>query len=595
MDSEIKVCPWCGSFYRGLSHCQRDGQQLEASDGIVDRYRVVDRIGEGGMGAVYKAEHTVLGSRVVAIKLLHREHVRDQSLVKRFFREAKAASTIDNEHIVQVIDFGVTDRGDSFLVMEHIEGRALRVLIEEEAPLSLERGFSIGVQIAEGLYAAHRQGIVHRDLKPENVLVAEGPEGQEEFVKLLDFGIAQLSEYQDARITRAGMIIGTPAYMAPEQASGDPVDQRADIYALGTILYELLVGHCPFEGPSAKHVLVAQLTKTPVPPRQLRPDIPGAIERVILRALNKSPDGRPKTMMHLAYELRDALARQTGGLPAVRDDEPEALEQPESTAEIRPAEVPPGGRASVPTLWWASTRNLLLAGGVIGGIVLGVVVTLLLVRSDGPTPGARGGVTAPADSGLASDDATRSASRERPRRIAAVTAAKTSRPRRHRGTRGRARAKQRPRGHKSPPRPAVTAGPRTFIRVESVPPGANVYDGQQRLGRAPLSVSTAYRRTINVYRSGYGDRVLHVRKGQTGKVVARLQKATMAWEVLSMRQLKKMLADGQISRFTHDRRKRQLLAKRDAKLVKLRVEYKMGHWTKAQYERQVKVINHAYH
>ena len=584
VQDSIRYCPRCGGYFRAVTHCQRDGEVLQDTDAMVDRYRITDRVGEGGMGVVYKAEHALLDNRTVAVKLLHREHVRDDVLVQRFFREARASSRVENEHIVEVVDFGVTESGDAFLVMEFVTGLSLRDRIDEAAPLSLDEAFSIGIQTAEALYATHSAGIVHRDLKPGNILLIEGPSGRQDFVKLLDFGIAQLSDYQDARITRAGMIIGTPAYMSPEQASGQSVDQATDIYALGTMIYEMLTGRCPFVGANAKEVLIAQLTQEPTPPRQLRADIPGPVERVLLRCLRKESVHRPRTMMHLAYELRDALTRQSGALPAVVGEAPEVQISSETEIVAAPSDAAgPAGENTQATARSLSgfARRFLWIGGLIAGVVIGVLITLMVVRSPEPVASvALAGSDAGAESGP-----SRSAQPPSRRRRAVAS---SRRRRARRATRVKSRPRRRTRTAATPKKS------RFGVQLRSVPSGATVIDGSERLGRAPLRVATDRSRSVSVYLDGYEERTVQLAARRTGTLTVKLKRHTMSWEISSLSQLKKMRQAGKISRYTYQRRRKAVLRKRDRQLVRLRVEYKMGLYTKAQYDRQVKAVYETY-
>jgi len=547
------------------------------------------------MGSVYKASHTLLDNRVVAIKMLHRQLSQNPEVVNRFFREARAASQVDDEHIVDVIDFGVTHGGDSFLVMEYLDGANLRDVIDLQAPLVLERAFSIGVQIAEGLYAAHRKGIVHRDLKPENVLLM--PHEDKEFVKLLDFGIAKLTETQDSKLTREGMVVGTPAYMSPEQAGAEAVDHRTDIYALGTILYEMLTGQVPFVGESTKEVLLSQLTRQPVPPRQLREEIPRSIEKVILKALHKERDERPQTMIHLAYGLRDALAKRTqessGALLAVDPDGEQQEVQDAADELVIPSTALPehGPDSTLEVLLPPSNvRRYLPFIGLGGGLVLGVVVTILLMSGGDPpeiktrTKVVKEVVVIRAEAGPTPAPAKADpAPVKRHKRVARRPG---RRPRRRPGHRSKPKVKPVP----------VEAAPsgKWMASVTSRPTGAEVYRRGKKLGLTPLKVATDSLVVLDVHRIGYTPAKLVLPKHATRTFTAKLRKSTMSWEVLSLSQLKQMMVKGQISRFTFKRRKAQLIKTRDQKITQLRVKYKRGHITKAQYERSVAAVKANY-
>ena len=281
-----------------------------------ERYRILRRIGEGGMGNVYLCEHVVL-RRHVAVKVLRPELVDDVEIVERFRQEAIAASQIGQENVVDVLDFGRADDGAHYYVMEALDGQSLAAVLRSEGPLDIARALGLAEQICRALGAAHARGVVHRDLKPENVLVVRTDEGGER-AKLIDFGISKVEpERGGERLTRAGSIIGTPEYMAPEQAAGTAVDHRADQYALGVLLYEALTGVLPLSGETAIATLVAHQTLPPEAPSRRRASIPFEVDAVILRMLAKRPEDRYPSMAVLAGEfgeIRDGLA----GTPSLR-------------------------------------------------------------------------------------------------------------------------------------------------------------------------------------------------------------------------------------------------------------------------------------
>src|SRR6058998_67331 len=248
-----------------------------------DRYQLLGLIGRGDMFLVYRARDIKL-DRDVAIKVLREGYSTDPKFVTRFQREAKAASSLQHPNIVQVYDYGQTD-GNYFIVMELVEGTDLRRYLRSRGMLAVDRAISIAHDVALGLGAAHRRGIVHRDVKPQNVLV-----GRNYTIKLTDFGIA--SVYKDInaeRLTTTGMTLGTVQYYAPEQAQGEIVSPAADVYALGIVIYEMLAGRTPFDGDTPVAVAMQHIQDTPVPPSQLNPNIPPALEEIILRCLEKIP------------------------------------------------------------------------------------------------------------------------------------------------------------------------------------------------------------------------------------------------------------------------------------------------------------------
>ncbi|WP_394830831.1 serine/threonine protein kinase [Pendulispora rubella] len=271
---------------------------------ISGRYKVLELLGEGGMGAVYLAEHVHMRKRV-AIKVLHPDMVGRAEVVARFEREAMAAAHIEHPNVAAATDFGRTDDGAFFLVLEYIEGIDLRTLLKDHGALEVGRALHVARQIASALMRAHELGIVHRDLKPENVMLIDRDEG--DFVKVLDFGIAKVhvealaaadgkgaGTAPGAILTRAGAVFGTPEYMAPEQALGETVDHRADLYALGVMLFEMLSGQLPFAGHDTLSLLAAQIAtnapslRTVVPERNIPPEV----EAVVTRLLEKQPNAR---------------------------------------------------------------------------------------------------------------------------------------------------------------------------------------------------------------------------------------------------------------------------------------------------------------
>jgi serine/threonine protein kinase len=272
---------------------------------IIDsRYRIERKVGEGGMGTVYLAEHVEIG-KSVAVKILHPFFSGQQQLVERFRREARAASKIGHPNIVDVTDFGSTEEGCAYFVMEYLQGIDLADVLIHEKRIDVERALRIGVQICRALAAAHSTGVIHRDLKPENIfLVAR--EGQADFVKVLDFGIARSVSGGSRRLTNPGMAMGTPEYMAPEQSDGAPADERTDIYAVGALLYEMLTGVAPHASSSSPEELLQRKKRPPLPLREIQADVPESIDGAVLRALDPNPDRRPQTMTQLEYELTKA-------------------------------------------------------------------------------------------------------------------------------------------------------------------------------------------------------------------------------------------------------------------------------------------------
>ena len=302
---------------------------------LAGRYLLLRRVGEGGMGAVYEARHVVLGKKV-AVKVLLEKFLSNSELVARLLQEARLASRIGHANIVDVADYGTTDDGRGFIVMEFLEGVPLSAVLLDEAPLPIPRTLRIVRQVTDALAAAHAKGIVHRDLKPENVFLL--PQGARETVKVVDFGVSRAFHVQDeavneTRLTQTGTVYGTPTYMSPEQASGrDDVDARSDIWAVGVMLYECLTGEVPYTGANYLGVISQILTQSVVPPSTLRPElgISPSLEAVVMRTLARLPSDRYQGMETLTVDLDALIAGR-------------AL--PSATSEMGVAEVDTGSGA----------------------------------------------------------------------------------------------------------------------------------------------------------------------------------------------------------------------------------------------------------
>ncbi len=259
---------------------------------------------------VFLAEHPHIGKRV-ALKIIHRDLAGNREVVNRFLNEARAVNHIGSEHIVEIHDFGQTEDGEHFFIMEFLDGRTLAQELTACQVMEVPRGLHIGAQIAGALAAAHDVDIIHRDLKPDNVMLIQRL-GDPDFVKLLDFGLAKFLTDADARkLTAAGVVLGTPHYMSPEACESKPnVDARCDVYSLGVLLFQMLTGQLPFTGESMGEILVKQVVQPPPAPRGINPQIPPAVEQVVLRCLAKDPAARFQS----ARELRDVLLDPAGYL-----------------------------------------------------------------------------------------------------------------------------------------------------------------------------------------------------------------------------------------------------------------------------------------
>ena len=337
------------------------------------RYKVDTILGEGGMGIVYLARHKFIDKRV-AVKVLRADFARQKEITARFLQEAKAASSIGNPHIVDISDFGELPDGSTYLVMEWLDGFPLTKLVRERKPVPTKKIVEIALQIADGLFAAHERRIVHRDLKPDNIFLAK--HGNEtEFVKILDFGIAKVTNDAGTKMTRAGMLFGTPHYMSPEQANGAEVDHRTDIYALGVILYELASGRVPFDADTMMGILTQHMFKTPTPIHALADSsgIEPGLEAIIMKSLSKEPEQRYATMKELSLDL-EKLGR--GESPLALSEmmvRAASMFPPELLAKkVAPAAPPLVPLRTPRTPWgvYAGITAILVACGLVLGVFL---------------------------------------------------------------------------------------------------------------------------------------------------------------------------------------------------------------------------------
>jgi serine/threonine-protein kinase len=263
------------------------------------RYYLESKLGVGGMGTVYRASRLQIGDWV-AVKVLHQDQMADPRAIERFRREAQIAARLKHPNVVAVHDFGVSEEGLSYLVMDLAEGESLSSMIERQGALAESDAAEIARQVCAALDEAHRQGVIHRDIKPQNIVVQTIQKGLQ--VKVLDFGSAASIDIT-TRLTRNGAVIGTPHYMSPEYCLGEELDGRSDIYSLGIVLFEMLTGIVPFDSPTPTAIVIKHVNDTPPPPRMLNPKISPAIESVALRALEKGRDARQQTATEMAREL----------------------------------------------------------------------------------------------------------------------------------------------------------------------------------------------------------------------------------------------------------------------------------------------------
>jgi serine/threonine-protein kinase len=340
----VKICPVCATEYRDdVRFCPNDGQTLRSSGPtqdlvgqvLADRYHIVKKLGEGGMGQVYLAEHVKMGRRS-AIKVMNPSMVHDPDAVARFNREAANASRISDSHVCAIYDFGETADGLIYLAMEFVEGEPLTELLRREGALPVARAADIGIQVAAALQAAHDLGIVHRDLKPDNIMLTRSRDGADA-VKVVDFGLAKAvgGEGGGQKVTRTGLVVGTPEFMSPEQLSGDKLDGRSDVYSLGLVLFNMLTGTLPFPADSVQEAMVKRLTDEPAELLEVRPDLhfPAGLQEILDTALARNRVDRYQSAAKFAHDLAAVvgLPRTDAGaaLPSTladADDETQLLE-----------------------------------------------------------------------------------------------------------------------------------------------------------------------------------------------------------------------------------------------------------------------------
>ena len=335
----MKICPVCSTEYANdVRFCPNDGQTLRSSGPaqdlvgqvVADRYHIMKKLGEGGMGQVYLAEHVKMGRRS-AIKVMNPSMVHDPEAVARFNREAANASRISDSHVCAIYDFGETPEGLIYLAMEYVEGEPLTELLAREGAQPVERAAGICIQVAAALQAAHDLGIVHRDLKPDNIMVTRGRDGTDA-VKVVDFGIAKAVGGDDSqKVTKTGLVVGTPEFMSPEQLSGDKLDGRSDVYSLALVLFKTLTGALPFPADTAQEAMVKRLTDDPAELNAVRPDLdfPKALQATLDTGLARYPVDRYQSAAKFAHDLATVVGLSPPAGPLLStyaDDETELLE-----------------------------------------------------------------------------------------------------------------------------------------------------------------------------------------------------------------------------------------------------------------------------
>ena len=368
LETNARFCIACGLIFIGET--PRKNKQAAATtaatvvkrDPLLGRtldgkYELLARLGAGGMGTVYRARRVHIGDEV-AVKVLHQNYSTEDDVLTRFRREAQAAATLRHPNVVTIYDYSETrDDALAYIVMEFVSGLPLGQLLQDGNRLSLERAVALMRHICAGVGAAHRRQIVHRDLKPDNIIVVPpSHDNTSETVKVVDFGIAKLRDMAATQaLTEAGMIIGTPFYMSPEQCRGDELDVRSDVYSLGVMFYEMIAGMRPFNAPTPTGVIAKHLTQAP-PPLHPTLKIPRPVEAVLMRALAKDPQARQEDAAEFAHDLETALRQTTKAVPPVVS---------------RPADVP------LPQVRSHRARNVFLVAAALSCLIIAGLGTLV--------------------------------------------------------------------------------------------------------------------------------------------------------------------------------------------------------------------------
>ncbi len=333
--------PSTGRLPRYRIQIPKNAKDLLVGTTLADKYYVLSVLGKGGMSVVYKAKVLQTG-QIVAIKTLRMQGLNDELTVKRFQREAEVLRLLDHPHIVRVFDYQTTKRGQPYFVMDYLTGVDLHRVIKREKNLSPERMKDIFMQVCGAVGHAHKNGFVHRDLKPGNIMLVP-QDGQKDYVKVVDFGIAKLKE-EVQRLTRMGEVWGSPVYMSPEQCMGSNLDARSDVYSLGIVMYEALTGEVPFLGINYVDTMTKQISEQPPPFSQVRPDlsIPARLEEIVMKALEKNPDNRYQSTIHIRRDLEAAMRPSTAELSKPKNRAPVQSGKHKTVSRNKlPAATPP--------------------------------------------------------------------------------------------------------------------------------------------------------------------------------------------------------------------------------------------------------------
>src|ERR1017187_10189301 len=386
--SDQKVCPTCGPGYpHSERFCPRDGTALRSSSAtgdligsiVAERYHILKKLGEGGMGTVYLAEHVKM-ARKAALKVMNPGMNSDPDAIARFNREAANASRLNHANVCAIYDFGETPEGLIYLAMEFIEGESLTSIIEKNGFLPAPRAAAIIHQAADALAVAHDYGIVHRDLKPDNIMIAKDRDGSD-VVKVVDFGIAKASSSDAQKVTKTGLVVGTPEYMSPEQLAGDKLDGRSDIYSLGLVAFNCLTGLLPFPSNSAQEAMIMRLTDLPKTLAEMRPDIdwPPELQAVMDKVLARDVNERYQKSAEFGRDIAKAVENMPaavaatagtmvmGASPAAEVPKTRMAPKSGATAKIEAAVAPAAAAKKSPVMMIVAAAVVVVAIG--GGVV----------------------------------------------------------------------------------------------------------------------------------------------------------------------------------------------------------------------------------
>lgn len=432
--SDQKICPTCGTEYP-LSErfCPRDGAVLrgpplqdELMGSIVaERYHVLRKLGEGGMGTVYLAEHVKMG-RKAALKVMNPGMTSDADAIARFNREAANASRLNHPNVCAIYDFGETPDGLIYLAMEYIEGEPLTALVERSGQLAPARAAAIVGQVAEALSAAHDSGIVHRDLKPDNIMIAKARDGGD-LVKVVDFGIAKASAGDSQKVTRTGLVVGTPEYMSPEQLGGEALDGRSDVYSLGLVAFNCLTGTLPFPGTSAQASMIMRLTSVPKSLGEMRPDIawPAELQGVMAKVLARDAADRYQQATDFGHDMAKAVA----GMAAVDADAGTLVMTPADVAVPRTrVSAKSGATTNVDAADAPALRDGTRASKIPRATILAAAVLLAALGGAALFVSKKGAATVPSPPGSTPGGVPTAGSPAAPQAAATAPAASTAKP-----------------------------------------------------------------------------------------------------------------------------------------------------------------------